>query len=293
MTSTAIPGVRGLYLVRAAELGWYVFTTLAWLVIPLLARDLGTSWYSGWFTFSGVVWLGFHVATLAAVVPFSQGRQGTPAEGTARALLVLSAMGLLFSIVQMLPEVGGPRLFAFEGKIGSALVIVNQLVWLSAEACLWLSLARSLTLPDEWSRAFWALLAVSAVLSLVNVALSHETYRRLFLGTTLGLVLRWVRFAVHLAMALLPLAALRRLMREGGVSPTVAADDSVAPPAVTPPGRDIAFGAMWLGGGLLVTLLSYSAAASGSGGGRYVVTTGAIAYGLVRLIRGFVRLGGG
>lgn len=47
--------------------------------------------------------------------------------------------------------------------------------------------------------------------------------------------------------------------------------------------KDTLHGALWLGGGLLVTLISYSAA---EGGGHYVVTTGAIVYGAFRLIRG-------
>jgi hypothetical protein len=45
----------------------------------------------------------------------------------------------------------------------------------------------------------------------------------------------------------------------------------------------LTIGALWLGGGLLVTLISYSAAAPG---GSYIVTTGAIAVGFIRLMRG-------
>jgi hypothetical protein len=48
--------------------------------------------------------------------------------------------------------------------------------------------------------------------------------------------------------------------------------------------KDKLYGAMWLVGGLMVTLVSYSAA---SNGGSYLVATGAIIYGAVRLVRGF------
>jgi hypothetical protein len=50
--------------------------------------------------------------------------------------------------------------------------------------------------------------------------------------------------------------------------------------------RDTFIGACWLVGGLAVTLISYSAAASSPNGGKYYFAYGAIAYGAIRLIRG-------
>jgi hypothetical protein len=50
--------------------------------------------------------------------------------------------------------------------------------------------------------------------------------------------------------------------------------------------RDLTVGGAWLLGGLLVTFVSYSMAASSPGGGHYVIATGAMLYGLLRLIRG-------
>ncbi|WNJ19123.1 hypothetical protein [Pontibacter sp. G13] len=47
--------------------------------------------------------------------------------------------------------------------------------------------------------------------------------------------------------------------------------------------EDITYGLLWLFGGLLVTGITYSMA---SGGGSYVVTWGAIVYGLFRTIKG-------
>ena len=47
--------------------------------------------------------------------------------------------------------------------------------------------------------------------------------------------------------------------------------------------NSIVWGIIWLVGGLLITLLSYSAAV---GGGTYIVTYGAIAYGAIRLLTG-------
>ena len=48
--------------------------------------------------------------------------------------------------------------------------------------------------------------------------------------------------------------------------------------------HNMAVGACWLAGGAFVTLASYQAAAPG---GTYVVTTGAIGYGLIRVLVGW------
>jgi hypothetical protein len=52
---------------------------------------------------------------------------------------------------------------------------------------------------------------------------------------------------------------------------------------------DFLVGGIFLLVGLGVTAMSFSASAST--GGRYIVATGAIAVGVVRLVRGLVRLG--
>ncbi|MEX2459548.1 MAG: hypothetical protein WD770_11265 [Actinomycetota bacterium] len=54
-----------------------------------------------------------------------------------------------------------------------------------------------------------------------------------------------------------------------------------------------AFVRMWIGGavaviGILVTVITYSAASSGSGGGRYVVAWGAIVFGALAFLQGLV-----
>jgi len=50
--------------------------------------------------------------------------------------------------------------------------------------------------------------------------------------------------------------------------------------------RDLTVGGAWLLGGLLVTIGSYSLAASSPGGCHYVIASGAMLYGAVRLLRG-------
>lgn len=49
--------------------------------------------------------------------------------------------------------------------------------------------------------------------------------------------------------------------------------------------KDILHGALWCFGGILVTVVTFSAA---SGGGTYVVTWGAIIFGAIQLIKGLV-----
>jgi hypothetical protein len=89
---------------------------------------------------------------------------------------------------------------------------------------------------------------------------------------------RWASLPLHVVSAILMLMLLRRA---GWGHATQA-------PAVAAPSgqRDLIVGGAWLAGGLLVTLASLMAA---SGGGRYVIITGAIAYGLIRIVRGLGR----
>jgi zinc-ribbon domain len=67
-----------------------------------------------------------------------------------------------------------------------------------------------------------------------------------------------------------------------------AASTANAPPEAETSGADprIRRGALWLGGGLLVTVISYSAAGPG---GTYIITWGAVAYGAYLLFLGLTR----
>jgi hypothetical protein len=50
--------------------------------------------------------------------------------------------------------------------------------------------------------------------------------------------------------------------------------------------NDLTVGGMWFIGGLLVTIISYSLAASTPGGGHYLIASGAMLFGLLRIFRG-------
>jgi hypothetical protein len=242
------------------------------------------------FKLGTILWLALAVAELAVAVPFSQGREGTPAESPARALLILLALSLIFSIVQDLPELGGPSLFTYGSNLGRGVDFLQLGLFTAVEICLWLALMRSLAQPPNWNVAFYTLLSLRAGVWLLHLVMAQDAYLQLVKQPLAGFFLRWGRLAVGVTLQLLPLGLLRRLLAGGAA--VSAAPATTAANVKAAPGRDIAVGAAWLGGGLLVTIISYSAAASSTGGGRYVVATGAIAYGLARLVRGFVRLGG-
>jgi len=51
-------------------------------------------------------------------------------------------------------------------------------------------------------------------------------------------------------------------------------------------------GALWCGGGLLVTAITYGAAVGSPGGGHYIIAWGAIVFGAVQFFRGYARRSG-
>ncbi len=50
--------------------------------------------------------------------------------------------------------------------------------------------------------------------------------------------------------------------------------------------RNMLYGALWCGGGLLVTGITYSMASSGSGGGTYLISWGPVIFGAIQFFKG-------
>jgi len=69
-------------------------------------------------------------------------------------------------------------------------------------------------------------------------------------------------------------------------SAVVPVTDSIDIPARVAANKRIFWGAVWCGGGILVTVLSYAAAASSPVGGTYVIAWGAILFGAIQIFRG-------
>ncbi len=95
------------------------------------------------------------------------------------------------------------------------------------------------------------------------------------------------------SVTLMMLWFARQSVLEGGNAEVSPREAGLAPPPVqesASAGADFAIGAVVLLIGIGVTAVSMSSA---SGGGRYVVATGAIGVGIARIIRGFIKVGRG
>ncbi|MDB5033975.1 MAG: hypothetical protein JWQ98_1216 [Chlorobi bacterium] len=62
--------------------------------------------------------------------------------------------------------------------------------------------------------------------------------------------------------------------------------DEEASPVRRKMSSDVWIGLAMIVAGLVVTMVSYAAASSGSGGGRYMITFGLFIFGIIRVVRG-------
>jgi hypothetical protein len=201
----------------------------------------------------------------------------------------LDAATTLMFAVQVL---GGPDWLAgLDGKhTRAAVVLVPLLLSLCFDLLFWFAFTRIVRdVPSRNTTIAYLVVRAAGLLLALPSVLPYELYKSLFLSSKwLGDTMMWTRFALAFVCALMVISALSAVSKSF-------ASDSGAPsfgvlqaPGRASPQRDMAVGAAWILGGVIFTLISYSTA---SGGGRYVVTTGAFAYGVVRLIRGLFRAG--
>ncbi|MDI1234416.1 MAG: hypothetical protein PSX81_09050 [bacterium] len=83
--------------------------------------------------------------------------------------------------------------------------------------------------------------------------------------------------------------ALHNLMQKGIDEETARTivnkiDDEIYEAKMKRANKDILYGALWCIGGIVITAFTYSKASSG--GGKYVVTYGAIIFGMIQLVKG-------
>lgn len=214
----------------------------------------------------------------------------------ARAAFGLTALTLVLDIASAVTmRVGGAS--AVVHDVDKLLVTVSVVVGTASSMCLWIAVTRLLAprVPRAMTVAYVVVLSLALVATLPTVLVPRSVLQ-VTLGSTeiVGAIslARFVLFNVARAGVIwlfVKLASSAESL-EVGVSggAYVAADPS---PARTPQ-RDVVVGALWLVGGVLVSVLSFSLASDG-GGGRYVITTGAIAYGLVRVVRGLAAISRG
>jgi hypothetical protein len=199
----------------------------------------------------------------------------TPARhGWVRATAVMATLSCVIDVLfVLLPTV----------DLGGVSHHTASLVWLALLPVSWHALEqlgdeRGVSTSEGAMIAMWSATVLRAVIWAVRVL--HLVPAAASVQGTLA----WLSSAVALAGAALLLGATRRV-RAAGVAAAPEAATSAVAPAPAPARNDVLVGALWLGGGLLVSLVSY-ATTQGSGGGHYVITTGAIGYGLVRMVRG-------
>ncbi len=169
------------------------------------------------------------------------------------------------------------------------------LAFFGGSLAAWLALralaADRLPKPADASSLFITALVIGVVISGYEewaVAKDHS----LAYSSTIFTAMSFVDHLVSLFVDGLLLSRTRALAASMNASDPAAAD--VAEPILSGPppgssGNDLVVGSIWLVGGLAVTIGSFAVASGGSGGGHYFVTTGAIAYGLARVIRGLTR----
>jgi len=278
---------RRLFLFRSVELGWIVAYALILRVLPLFGVHYGS--LPGvdsavellWTVFAAIqvgLLAGLRREVAARTVHDGRSAAEHPAAGLLLAAFVLAMLHLAESMWFALTTVWAPAAaLAFGPVTGSFSLLLS----LAFDVVFWLALERLLGRVAPALRAvFFAARLVTFGLSSLSM-LSFDTYRSLLLTGAMAPFYGWMRLALSVSWNVAVVVALQRLSRR---APAAAPEAAAARPDGA---TDLVMGAIWLAGGLLVTLGTYSAAASG--GGQYVVTTGAIVYGVVRIARGLAR----
>ncbi|MDP2316518.1 MAG: hypothetical protein Q8P41_26735 [Pseudomonadota bacterium] len=223
---------------------------------------------------ASVLWLLLEVAFLVALGVFVRGLGGSPLKRLGWAALSLSGADALLVFVELFAPVH-PNWLRF------GLFVVGRLVF-------WRLISRCASgLPPLYGRLFYGALVVSATCWFLQLAPLHHTFQLVYLlvDPLLGLALT----PSVLVGSALQAVVVWRLSRGGTELPGAAGTGAwpIDPASVAAGKGDLLVGGLVLAGGLGVTLAAYLATEAG---GAYIVTTGAIAYGLFRVVRGLFRM---
>ena len=279
--ATRSPGAHRLFILGCIDLGWFVARTLLLKPQVGLPVDLLLTLFNG----TVIVSLLFAVMRVALLVGLAGEVGARPAAGPLRVAIGLAVACLLVSALGVVARFGGPNLLRVPGEFGHVITAgFFAALYLAFDVAFWLTLTRLLGggMTRSLHAAFFALRLTYVALTLLELVF-EEAFRK---GDLLVLD-QWLSPSLRVAWCAVVLVALHRLSQRASASEASGAPE----PASGPDGKtDLLVGGLLLGGGLLVTLASYSSA---SGGGRYVVTTGAIAVGIVRIVRGLTRVSRG
>jgi hypothetical protein len=279
---------------RAASAGQLFFiafaANLGLTVLFYLVNWIVPGAYEGpWPLIQEVLWLGVGGMVVVSLFQLSQALDD-------RAFPVLVAVGWIFSTLVDL--VGTLAMHSMRGgdsflpaAVSTLLFDVSSLITLLARAALFVFIARLTMDTRAW---VMPVLGVSFLLMLARTALSfalshdlggrdllmHPAYRFASLGMGLfnSIAILAAAWAVRETLQSAPGASGVPFTAQAGLVPS-------APEPISP-AADFLIGGILLAVGIGVTVVTMSAA---SGGGRYVVATGAIGVGIGRIIRGVIR----
>ncbi|MBK6683357.1 MAG: hypothetical protein IPG45_02705 [Deltaproteobacteria bacterium] len=276
-----LPGVGRLYTLAWVDLGWSVVSYGLFSIFPIW--DLSGPNLESFFLATTLVWGVLGAAWAWLLYGYAKGRDGTSAHGAAQGAFFSAIAGVvLWGLQEGLTRLGS----GFDpGRAFNAAAI---LLGLGGDLLLVWSLRQSLSSLPSWAVPTYGVLrGVVLFLALPQLVFGPEGYAELFRNSGLHELLRWVRMPLNLAHQGI-LIFILSLGRQAPFNAGEAHTEGDPGPGAQ---RDLMIGAAWLIGGLFVTLMSYQLAGE-SGGGRYLVTTGAIVYGAVRIGRGLLRGGG-
>jgi hypothetical protein len=258
----------------AANVGFYLLSMLVNAVVP-------GAYDSPWQHVETIAWLGLDVLLAVALFQLAAAvEQG--------GLLRLAAVVLLFSIVIDLP------LYFLRGEgsfqLSQLLSVLSLLFLLFIRGALSAAFVQLTKNTHPW---VLPLLGVVVVLTVVRVGLSAAlsfgaVSTDLFVSPLYRYGMPFISL-VNAGGTLVAGFAVRSAVSGARQTQSVLATAGLVPQPPEPlnPMADFLVGGILLAVGIGVTAISFSSA---SGGGKYVVATGAIGVGIGRIIRGVIRM---
>lgn len=258
-------------------LGYAIGSAFAWMVSVVLSRVFPASNFEASQAAQQLLWLGLSVVLAVGVILIATAVDRPALEWT---LVALVAFGAVFDVAFWLL-----RLFARDSfHLWSLISWPSMLLGLAERVVLLIFLVRLCGAAKPWALMVALVGGASAAL---------RTIFPLLMAQFVGLLTWYPYFAGVLGLvglgSVLALAIGARSTITQSVSSIGSPVGAAAVEAPASPVADFGIGAVLLALGVGVSVASYAAASSGSGG-RYVVATGFIGVGLGRLIRGLIRL---
>ncbi len=262
-------------------LGYAIGSAFAWVVSVVMSRVFSSSNFEASQAAQQLLWLGLSVVLAVGLILIATAVDRPALVWTLVSLVAIGAMfDLGFTLLQ---------LFARDSFHLWSLISWPSMLLGLAERVVFLIFLVTLCGPAKpWALLVAIVAGAGSALRMLTSALF--TLRVIEFGQVMSWypyftgVLGLVGLGSVLALVIGARSTIAQSVSSPG-SPVVAA--AVEPPAS--PAADFGIGAVLLALGLGVSVASYAAASSGSGG-RYVVATGFIGVGLGRLIRGLMRL---